>query len=555
MKKILVYLFILQLYILPTNAQAPILTFTPVVTAGLGSIVDVVNAGDGSNRLFTVGQTGLIKIVANGAVQPGNFLDFSFYIRAAGEQGLLSIAFHPNYKNNRYFFLYYNNDRGNLAVARMQTKADNSNEADISTKTVLLTINKPFDNHNGGRLLFGPDGYLYLGTGDGGSSGDPNNLSQNGNSLLGKMIRINVDNFDTPPYYTIPTDNPYISDTTIKDEIFSIGFRNPFRWSFDKLNGDIWIGDVGNGLWEEVNRQPITNKTANYGWRCYEGNAPFNTTGCGAENNYIKPVFDYAHNFATGGYSVIGGYVYRGSAYPALYGWYVCADFVSGNAWVIAPAGTDSFAVTIQPGAIEKITAFGTDENDELYAVSLDGKLYRVGTSTQLPVVLQNFTGKLYAGFNELNWQLTANANIVSTSVLYSFDGVYYQPAGNPVPGSQQSFAHVIDGYTSIFYRLKFTLADGRVIYSTVIKLGKGTTSIVKLYPTVVSNGQIKLETTTPVQRLIIYSMDGKKIFEKSFDNFLGNAIINLPAASNGLYVAKLFTKNGAINFKLFLGK
>ncbi len=555
MKKTILFTGILHMFFLQQTltAQAPVLTFTPLITQGLGSIVDVVNAGDGSNRLFIVGQTGFVRIVANGAILPNKFFDISGIVNYGGESGLLSIAFHPNYKNNGYFFLYYNNLQGNINIARLQAKANNPDEAEVSSLTVLLTINKPYSNHNGGRLLFGPDGNLYFGTGDGGAAGDPNNFSQNGNSLLGKMLRINVDDFNTAPYYTIPGDNPYINDTTIRDEIFSFGLRNPFRWGIDKLNGDIWVADVGQSLWEEVNRQPVSNKNANYGWRCYEGYAPYNTSGCGIAGNYTKPVFVYDHSNATGGHSITGGTVYRGNVYPALYGWYMCADFVSANAWLIAPAGTDSFTATLQPAVPARISAFGEAENGELYATTLDGKLYSVGTSTQLPVLLQSFTGKPYSGFNEMNWQIISDAVVSSTSVLYSFDGLNFSPAGNAVPGSQKTYVHSIDGYNIIYYRLKFTLADGRIIYSTVIKLEKGITSVVKIYPTVVNNGQIKLETTTPVQHLILYGMDGKKIYEKKFDNFLGNTVINLPAANNGLYVAKLFTKNGAMNFKIFL--
>ena len=228
----------------------PVLVYSPVVTSGLSSPVDVVNAGDGSNRLFVVQQGGQVRIVSGGALLPGNFLDIPDSISGGGERGLLSIAFHPNYESNRYFFVYYTNTAGDLRITRFQTQAGNPNAADESTGVVILTIPHPtYSNHNGGKLNFGADGHLYFATGDGGSGGDPDNNSQNGNSLLGKMIRINVDNFTTPPYYTIPADNPYVTNPSVRDEIFAMGLRNPWRWSFDKETNDMWIADVGQGAW------------------------------------------------------------------------------------------------------------------------------------------------------------------------------------------------------------------------------------------------------------------------------------------------------------------
>jgi glucose/arabinose dehydrogenase len=190
-------------------------------------------------------------------------------------------VFHPDYRNNRYFFVYYTNASGDITVTRFQTSATDPNVADLTTGVRLINIPKPFSNHNGGTLLFGPDGKLYFGTGDGGSGGDPNNFAQNGNSLLGKLIRLDVDNFSTPPYYSIPADNPFVTDPNVRDEIFALGLRNPFRWSFDRQNGDFWIADVGQNAWEEVNQVPFANASGiNYGWRCYEGDNTYNATGC-----------------------------------------------------------------------------------------------------------------------------------------------------------------------------------------------------------------------------------------------------------------------------------
>ncbi len=337
MKKILLTLTCIFSVIQGFN-QAPILSYAPVINSGLSLPVEVVNAGDGSNRLFIVEQNGLIKIYNGTSLLPTPFLSLTTLTAASGERGLLSMAFHPNYAVNGYFFVYYTNAAGDITIARYQVSAGNANQANAASGVVLMNIPKPFANHNGGRLAFGPDGYLYFGTGDGGSGGDPNNFAQNGNSLLGKMIRIDVNNFATPPYYTIPADNPYTTNPGVLDEIWAIGLRNPWRWSFDRLTGDMWIGDVGQSAREEINyRAAGTTGGINYGWRCYEGTLPYNTTGCAAQSTYVSPIFDYPRNNLTGGFSVTGGYVYRGSEFASLNGYYICADYVSGNTWLINP--------------------------------------------------------------------------------------------------------------------------------------------------------------------------------------------------------------------------
>jgi glucose/arabinose dehydrogenase len=362
----------------PVFAQTPpVLIYSPVVS-GLSSAVDVVNAQDGTNRLFVLRQSGTVRIVSGGVLLPGIFLDIADSISTGGERGLLSIAFHPDFENNRYFFVYYTNTAGDIRITRFQTQFGDPDVADESSGVVLMTIPHPtFGNHNGGKLNFGPDGNLYFATGDGGSGGDPNNNAQNGNSLLGKMIRINVDNFTTPPYYTIPLDNPYVDDPLVRDEIFAIGLRNPWRWSFDRLNNDVWIADVGQGTWEEINNRTFaTSGGINYGWRCYEGNAAYNTTGCLPPANYISPIFVYPHIFATGGFSVTGGHVYRAAEFPAMYGYYICADYVSGNTWLIKSNGVGGWNSSIQSGLPGSISGFGEAENGDMYAVSLSGTLY-----------------------------------------------------------------------------------------------------------------------------------------------------------------------------------
>ena len=324
------------------NAQ-PVLAYTTVVS-GLTKPVDLVPE-PGTNRLFVVEHTGNIRIIDGNTVLERPFLNLSGIISNAGEQGLLSLAFHPQYTSNGYFFVYYTNNSNQIEVARYQRFANDADIADPASGKVLLNITKQAENHNGGKLNFGPDGMLYFATGDGGGSNDVPNNAQNGNSLLGKMLRLNVDNFATPPYYTIPADNPFVgSGDNIRDEIWALGLRNPWRWSFDKSNGDMWIADVGQGAWEEVNYSSLVDsKGVDFGWHCMEGN--HNTPGvavCDPGPNYKAPVFEYGHDMATGGLSITGGYVYRGNLYPSLRGYFVATDYISKNVWIIRAIRFDS---------------------------------------------------------------------------------------------------------------------------------------------------------------------------------------------------------------------
>jgi len=253
----------------PVSAQAPpVLTFAPVVTTGFSSPLDIVNAKDGTNRLFIVERTGKVRIVSGGVLLPGAFLDVFDSLPPGNENGLLSMAFHPDYVNNGYLFIYYLNEDYGIRVTRFKAATPTANTAiNQTTGVVIMTIPAVTASyHNGGKMNFGPDGNLYFSPGDGSPGGDPNNHAQDGNLLWGKMIRINVDNFTTPPYYTIPADNPYINDPAIRDEIFAIGLRNAWRWSFDRLNHDMWVADVGETAWEEINYHTFaTSGGINYG--------------------------------------------------------------------------------------------------------------------------------------------------------------------------------------------------------------------------------------------------------------------------------------------------
>ncbi|MBX2926576.1 MAG: PQQ-dependent sugar dehydrogenase [Saprospiraceae bacterium] len=354
----------------------PILQLQNYAT-GFTRPVDIAHAGDA--RLFIVEQRGMIHVLnAQGQTLSTPFLDIRARVNSsANERGLLGLAFHPNYAQNGYFFVNYTNTSGHTRISRFSVSGADANVADPDSELILLSVNQPFNNHNGGDLNFGPDGYLYIGMGDGGSGGDPQNHSQTRMSLLGKMLRIDVDNGDP---YAIPPDNPFAEDDFTADEIWALGLRNPWRFSFDRHTGDMWIGDVGQNAWEEIDFQPASSTGGeNYGWRCYEGNNAYNTSGCLPASNYVFPVHVYPNNF-TNGCSVTGGMVYRGLDFPDLYGHYLYTDFCSGRIWSLRPNGSGGWTnQQLLVGVTNNYVAFGEDQNGELYiALMLSGIIQRV---------------------------------------------------------------------------------------------------------------------------------------------------------------------------------
>ena len=299
------------------------------------------------------------------------FLDIQSIVNAGGERGLLGLAFHPGYQTNGRFFVHYSNSSGDTQISEFSVSASNPDIADPNSEVMLLTVSQPFSNHNGGTIAFGPqDGYLYIGLGDGGGGGDTNNNAQNPTLLIGKLLRIDIDSQSGGNNYGIPSDNPFISDPNTRDEIWATGLRNPFRFTMDPETNSIWIGDVGQNAREEVNRASLNQAGLNYGWRCYEGNAPYNTSGCPDESELTFPVFDYSWN---GGGSVIGGYVYRGDLYADLQDVYVFGDI---DGMISTLDIDDNYINQGQfPGTW---VAFGQDVNKELYAVNLGGSIFKI---------------------------------------------------------------------------------------------------------------------------------------------------------------------------------
>jgi glucose/arabinose dehydrogenase len=547
-------------FFLSVSSQ-PILNYTTKVS-GLSFPVDIVNAGDGSGRLFIVQQNGLIVLYKGSDTT--TFLNITSLIPfdvTNEERGLLSMAFHPDYDGvtNRFFFVYYTTTTAGLTtirVARYTTAIGNPDIASTDPPNEVIAIPKPGNqsNHNGGKLNFGADGMLYFGTGDGGSGNDPNNNAQNGTSLLGKMLRIDINGTDSG-FYSIPPGNPYFGNDGIKDEIWAFGLRNPFRWSFDPVTNAMWIGDVGQGQREEVDvRLPSpTTGGVNYGWRCYEGTLqpPPGITACNPlPSDYVPPIYEYTHNGTTGGFAITGGYVYRGSN-PLLYGYYVFADYVSGNVWVMDLAGT----ATQQSLDRSNISGFGVGENGTLYALGRGtsggtGRLDSIGASLTLPLTLVSFTGRNMNGYNELRWSTSFEQNTDKYIIEYSTDGNSFTPAGeviaaNNTSGSTYSYRHNITGASRIFYRLLMRDLDGSSRYSSVIVIGGNIKGDIKLRTTVVQNNMLEFTATTAVDRVMVYDAQGKQISGKDLNSMQGYFSVQLPGnLAKGIYFVMIQGKD-----------
>ncbi len=350
------------------------------VAGGLQEPVFLTHAGDGSGRLFVVEQPGTIRILEAGAAADGGaapFLDITERVRdTSNEQGLLGLAFHPDYAANGYFFVNYTDNNGDTVVARYTVSSD-PDRADPDSERVVLQIAQPYPNHNGGALAFGPDGFLYIGMGDGGAGGDPQNNAQNPLSLLGKLLRIDVNTGADDAPYALPADNPFITRAEVRPEIWALGLRNPWRFSFDQLTGDLYIGDVGQNAIEEVDFQPAGSPGGeNYGWRFYEGSRPYQDAGS-APAGVVPPIAEYTH--AEGGCSVTGGYVYRGAALPALHGVYLFADYCTGRIWALARDAGGAWQRQPFSQAAFQVSAFGQDAAGELYLLShRGGEVYQL---------------------------------------------------------------------------------------------------------------------------------------------------------------------------------
>ena len=345
----------------------------PVLEGVFSRPVYLTHAAD--ERLFIVEQAGVVYILKDGQLLEEPFLDIQDRVGSSQlEQGLLSIAFHPEYQQNGRFFTYYTDAAGTTHISSFKVSDDNPDRADANSEIILLSVDQPFPNHNGGQLKFGPDGYLYAGFGDGGSANDPLNNGQDPKTLLGSLLRLDVDH--SQEIYAIPAANPFVSDETRRNEIWAWGLRNPWRFSFDKLTGDLFIADVGQNLWEEVHFQPAVSQGGeNYGWNTLEASHCFLTSSCD-KNGLELPIFEYSHQE---GCSITGGYMYRGQQFLSLYGNYFVADFCSGIIWRLFPETEDFWSSLKVLDTDLVISSFGEDANGELYLlVHDDGSIFQI---------------------------------------------------------------------------------------------------------------------------------------------------------------------------------
>jgi hypothetical protein len=356
----------------------------------IGAVSAITHGGDA--RLFVSQLPGTIRVVSGGSVLPTPFLDIQSRVASGGERGLLSAAFHPKFPAKPYFYVNYTSvadaglgiAEGDTIIARFRLSESDPNVADPNSGVTLLHIAQPFANHNGGQIKFGPDGYLYIAMGDGGAGGDPACRAQRHDTLLGKMLRIDIEQgFDSPPYYGIPPTNPFVGPGDPPDEVWALGLRNPWRFSFDRSTGDLFIGDVGQSQWEEVSFQAAgTPGGRNFGWNAMEGSACFDNSGTGCPSYVPKcgstaltlPIIEYSHDL---GCSITSGYRYRGSALPGLAGAFVYADFCSGRIWG-ARESSGGWTARLMVDTPYFISTFGQDVNGELYVGTLIGSIFRV---------------------------------------------------------------------------------------------------------------------------------------------------------------------------------
>jgi len=472
MKFVILFLILFNLTI---SAQYNFEVAFPNLT--FSSALDLQNAGDGTNRIFVVEQDGIIKVFPNNqnVTSTKVFLDITDRVTSGGETGLLGLAFHPNYETNGYFYVNYTAPSPlRTVISRFQVSSTNPDSADKNSEQILLQYNQPYSNHNGGCVAFGPDGYLYIAAGDGGSGGDPQNNGQSITTMLGKILRIDVDNPQTPLNYGIPATNPFVdsTNTNIKKEIYAWGLRNTWRFSFDFISGWLWAADVGQGNWEEVD---IIENGGNYGWRCYEGNHTYNTNGC--NGIYEPPIWEYSHSL---GFSITGGYVYRGQNVPELAGKYIVGDYVSARVWAIEYDGINpatSNQITTAPGSI---TSFGQDENKELYLVSFNGKIYKF-TPTVVPVELISFSAVAVENGVKLSWFTSTETNNAGFSIERSTDGINFEElifiGGNGTTVSRNAYTYLDADAKSgtYYYRLKQIDFDGTVEYLQIVMVDLGT--------------------------------------------------------------------------------
>lgn len=515
----------------PIIAQAQYDVSLTEIADGYLRPAEIVNAGD--ERLFIAEQPGKIHILYTDGIQESQpFLDISDRVDAQGtEKGLLGLAFPPDYCASGVFYVNYTHTDGQqlkTRISRFMVDPENENHALASSEQILLTFNQPFSNHNGGHLEFGPDGYLYIATGDGGDGGDPNNNAQNLQSFLGKILRINVSGPTPETPYTIPPDNPFVENPDALDEIWAYGLRNPWKFAFDSETGELYIGDVGQSNREEIDYVPADSPGGfNFGWRCYEGTEPYDLSECDGITNFTPPIFDYAYGNSPDGYrcSNTGGRVYRGPSFTALTGKFIDVDYCSGEYWLLWQENGEwqHFHGT---NLGTNIVAFGSDIWGEMYAVGgSNGKIYRVEEASgvlQPPIILLE---------ND-----TIKSTLAGTAYVWFLNG-------SEIPGASSQAIPISE---SGDYSVQITTESGCVVTTPIVNIevsniqDHALVTKFEVFPNP-SNGIINLKIQIDkIQanqvHLIIYDLSGKRVF--TADSLINYGIrkIDLSMLPDGMY-------------------
>ncbi len=505
------------------------LTTQPFAT-GLNNPVDIANAGDGSDRLFIVEQAGLIQVYAADGTDLGTFLDItSLTGGASGERGLLGLAFHPNYSSNGYFYVYYTNPSGGLhsVLARYSVSGD-PNRASSGSGQILMTIDQPYGNHNGGDLNFHPlDNTLYIASGDGGDGHDPDEVSQDLTSPLGKILRIDVSSPNSAPYYQIPPNNPYATagnDTV--PEIWAYGVRNPWRFCFDN-NGDLWIADVGQATYEEVNYVSHSDNVPgiNYGWDCFEGTAACGS--CGNPNCSGVTDVDPLHQYDLSGQSITGGFVMRGSSYPNFNGQYLFADYRHSLMWVLdKDAASRAVSVTLVPNSPAKISSFGQDEQGRIYAASYasSATVHRLIDAGALPIELLSVRVDRNLERNVLSWETSLELNASHFEIERRVGHQAFQQIGI-VPATGEASSSEVTAYQfedpvrtsgQYYYRLKAMDLDGSFTYSMILNISVSSSDDLQLTPNPARDQvQVLLPPTATGGSLQVTSLSGALLLQR----------------------------------------
>lgn len=525
-------LWFTTIFIVSFSYAQPVLEFVPMTLSGpaLSQPVDITGCGDNSGRLFVVEKRGTIRIVQNGVVLTDFFLDIQTQVMNSGERGLLGLAFHPQYPDSPYIYVNYVPINTIITrISRFTLNPNNSNDILENSQLILLTQPGIQTNHKAGDLAFGPDGYLYFGLGDGGGGGDPDNNGQDLEIWLAKILRIDINSKTPPLNYSIPPSNPFVGVPGL-DEIWAYGIRNPWRISFDRETGDLWIADVGQNLWEEIDMIPAgTPGGMNFGWDCREGTHNYEPANCGPNTTFTAPIFEYPHSCNPcpngQGASITGGFVYRGALYPNMAGYYICADYISDNIWMIQQTGFNppTFDVIVQNGSgmINDVVTFGENDNGELFAGSLTGVLYRVTETTGLAVSWEAIDVLRINQGNKVLWTMHDLTGIDRFEVERSLtaDFAQFTTAGQVSPVPDQIYYSFIDPYyqhLGIYYRICAVTLDGEREYSPIKRLIPDPVAKPSL---VYDVGQGLWRVSLPDQwqtgEVILYDLQGKEVFTK----------------------------------------